>query len=267
MVASSYSAGAGAGAGLARSAVAFPRSEALPRSELWNDLVGHHTGEAAREGDDHGNEQSAHREQPELGERLGEQGLGPVHQQRTRDRADDGVPAADRAEDDHVDRRHDADEGRRHEPDLQGEHGPADARHRRRQAEHEDLVVGDVVARKADAILLVARGDQDAAKLAGEYEASEEHGAEQQHAADEIENVFRTVGPDVPTQQRAQIGDTVDAAGIALLADDQDRHHQRQRLGNDGKVDAADAPLEHGRAENEGQNRRHSDDGDQRERQ
>ena len=63
------------------------------------------------------------------------------------------------------------------------------------------------------------------------------------------------VGADVPTQQRTQIGDAVDAAGIALLADDQDGQHRGQRLGDDGEVDAADAALEHCGAENEGEDR------------
>ena len=68
---------------------------------------------------------------------------------------------------------------------------------------------------------------------------------------------FGVVGADVPAQQRAQIGDAVDAAGIALLADDQDGQHGGERLGDDGEIDAADAPLEHRGAEDEGDERRH----------
>ena len=103
--------------------------------------------------------------------------------------------------------------------------------------------------------------------LLGEHEAREEHGAEQQEAADEIEDVFGAVGADVPAEQRAQIGDAVDAAGVALPADDQDGQHGGERLGDDREVDAADAPLEHGGAEDEGRDRRHHNDRDQRERQ
>ena len=179
-------------------------------------------------------------------------GLAPIDDERSHDRADDGLPAADRAEDHHLDRRHDADERRRHEADLQREHRAADRGHGGGEAEHEDLEIGDVVAGKADPFLLVAGRDQDAAELARGHEAREEHGAEQQEAAEEVEDVFRAVGANVPSQQGAQIGDAVDAAGIALPSDDQDGHHRRQRLGDDGEVDAADPALEHRGTENEG---------------
>ena len=43
------------------------------------------------------------------------------------------------------------------------------------QAEHEDLEVGDVVAGEAHAVLLVAHRHQDAAELAREHEAREQH--------------------------------------------------------------------------------------------
>jgi hypothetical protein len=89
-----------------------------------------------------------------------------------------------------------------HKADLQREHGPADARHGGRHAKHKNLVVGHVVAGETDAILLVAHGDEDAAELAGQHKARQEHGAKQQDAADEIEDIFRAVGPDVPAQQR-----------------------------------------------------------------
>ena len=89
--------------------------------------------------------------------------------------------------------------------------------------------------------------------LLRDHKAREEHRAEQQEAADEVEDVLRAVGADVPAEQRAQVGDAVDAAGVALLPDDQDREDSRQRLRDDREVDAADAPLEHGGAEDEGQ--------------
>ena len=71
------------------------------------------------------------------------------------------------------------------------------------------------------------------------------------------------VGADVPAEQRAQVGDAVDAAGVTLAADDQDGQHRRQRLSDDGEVDAADPALEHRDAENKGRKRGHQDDGDQ----
>ena len=79
------------------------------------------------------------------------------------------------------------------------------------------------------------------------HEAREQHAAEQQDAADEVEDVLGAVGADVPAEQGAQVGDAVDAAGVALLADDQDGQDRRHRLRDDGEVDAADAPLEHRR--------------------
>ena len=60
---------------------------------------------------------------------------------------------------------------------------PPIAGHGGRQAEDEDLEVGDVVAGEADAILLVAHRDQDAAELAARARiARQEHAAEQQAA-------------------------------------------------------------------------------------
>ena len=124
-------------------------------------------GEAAREGQHDRDEQPAHGEQPELAGRFRRR---PVLAQLTSsvpdDRADRRMPSADRAEDHHLDRRHDADEGRRHEADLQREHRAADRGDRRREAEDEDLEVGDVVAGEADAVFLVAHRHQDAAELA-----------------------------------------------------------------------------------------------------
>ena len=94
------------------------------------------------------------------------------------------------------------------------------------KAEDEDLEVGDVVAGEPHPVLLVAHRHQDAAELARSDEARQEHGAEQQEAADEVEDVFRAVGADVPAEQRAQVGDAVDAAGVALPPDDQDASGQ-----------------------------------------
>ena len=125
-------------------------------------------------------------------------------------------PAAHRTENHHFDRRHDTDEGRRHEADLQREHRAAYRRDGRGKAEHEDLEVRDVVAGETDAILLVADRDQNPAELARQDEAPEQHGGEQQRAADEVEHVLGVIRPDVPAEQGAQVGDAVDAAGIGL---------------------------------------------------
>ncbi len=75
------------------------------------------------------------------------------------------------------------------------------------------------------------------------------------------------VGADVPAQQRAQIGDAVNAAGVALLADDQDGQDRGDGLGDDGEVDAADPALEHRSTDEEGEERRNDQDRQNGERQ
>ena len=94
---------------------------------------------------------------------------------------------------------------------------------------------------------------------------AEQHAAEQQPGVDEIQDVLGVVGADVPAVERPQVGDAVDAAGVALLADDQDRQDGGDRLGDDGEIDAADAPLEHRDADDQRQQRRHQRHRDQRE--
>ena len=58
-----------------------------------------------------------------------------------------------------------------------------------REAEDEDLEVGDVVAGEADPVLLVAHRHQDAAQLAAADELGQQDAADQQAAADEVEDV------------------------------------------------------------------------------
>ena len=89
---------------------------------------------------------------------------------------------------------------------------------------------------------------------------AEQDAAEQAGDLDEIQHELGVVGADVPALQRAQIGDAVDAAGVTLLADDQDGQDRRDGLGDDGEIDAADPPLEHRRADQEGKERRNDQD-------
>ena len=93
-------------------------------------------------------------------------------------------------------------------------------------------------------------------------ELRDEDAAEQQHHLDEVEDDLGVVGADVPALQRAQVGDAVDAAGIALLADDQDGQDRGDRLGDDREIDAADAALEHRGADDQGEQAGHQDDGE-----
>jgi hypothetical protein len=64
----------------------------------------------------------------------------------------------------------------------------------------------------------------------------QQHACQQQAAIDEIEDFLGTIRADVPALQRAQIGNAVDAAGVALLADDEDRQDRGDRLGDDGEI-------------------------------
>ncbi len=98
-------------------------------------------------------------------------------------------------------------------------------------------------------------------------ELGREDAAEQTGDADEVEDQFCAVGADVPAFQRAQIRDAVDAAGVALLADDQDGQDRGDRLRDDREVDAADAPLEHRGSDDEGEESRHQHDHQDRQRQ
>ena len=86
--------------------------------------------------------------------------------------------------------------------------------------------------------------------------------AEQQHHLDEVQDDLGVVRPDVPSLQRAQVGHAVDAAGIALLPDDQDGQDRGDGLGDDREIGAADAALEHRRADDQGEQAGHQDDGE-----
>ena len=232
-----------------------------------HDLLAPHTGQSVGEGHGHTDEERRHQEQPEVGEALGEIGLAEVHQERAVHRTHQAHAPAHGGVDHHLDRGHDADEGRRHEAHLQREQRAANARQRGGQAEHEDLEAGHVVAGEAHAVFLVAHGQQQRAELALLDPQAQQHAAQQHGTAEVVQDVLGAVGADVPAQQGLQVGHAVDTAGVALLADDQHRQDQRHGLRDDGEVHAADTPLEHGVADDEGQQRGDGNDGDQRERQ
>ena len=69
------------------------------------------------------------------------------------------------------------------------------------------------------------------------------------------------IGSDIPPVQRPQVGDPIDAAGIALLAHDQDGQDRSDGLGDDGEIDAADPAFEHRSTDQEGKERRNDQDG------
>ncbi len=129
-----------------------------------------------------------------------------------------------------------------------------------RDAESEDLEVGDAVAGEADPVLLVAHRNQDSAEFRAPDEVGDEDAEEQAAHLEEVEDDLGVVGADIPSLQGAQVGHAVDAAGVALLAHDQDGQDRRYRLRDDGEIGAADAALEHRRTDDQGENARHQDD-------
>src|SRR5712664_1791615 len=116
---------------------------------------------------------------------------------------------------------HNADKGRRHEANVEREHGATDRGEDGSNAEGEYLKVRDAIAREANPVLLVAHREQDAAELRVPDELRDEDADEQAADLEEVEHDLGVVRPDVPSLQGTQIGHSVDAAGVALLADDQ----------------------------------------------
>ena len=200
-------------------------------------------GEAIGESEDHGDEQSAETKQPEFGERFRKAGLREVDEHGSVDGAQDREPAADRRINHHLDRRHDADKGRRHESNLEREHGPADGGKNGADAEGEDLEIGDAVAREADPVFLFAHRHQDTAELRVPDELGDEDAGEQAAHLEEVEHDLGVVGTDIPSVERAQIGHAVDAAGVALLAHDQDGQDRGDRLRDDGEISGQRCPA------------------------
>src|SRR5271156_5500394 len=77
------------------------RPRAAQLLDPGQDLIGHEPGETAWECQHDGDEEPAHGEQPQFRKALREQRLAPVDEERSADRADQRVPAADGAEDHH----------------------------------------------------------------------------------------------------------------------------------------------------------------------
>ena len=86
--------------------------------------------------------------------------------------------------------------------------------------------------------------------------------AEQQEHFKEVQDDLGVVRPDVPSLQGAQVGHAVDAAGVALLPDDQDGQDRGDGLGDDREIGAADAALEHRGADDQGEQAWDQDDGE-----
>src|ERR1700733_14119933 len=224
-------------------------------------VVAPDTRQAVREGQHDRDEQRAKSEQPQLRKGFRKAGLGEIDQQRSVDRAEDRHPTTDSGVDHHFDRGHDTDKGWRHEADLQRKHGAADGGEYRRQGEGKYLEIRDTVTGEADAVLLVAHRHQNAAEFSEANELRYDDANEQAGDFEEIQYELGVVGPDVPALQRAQIGDAVNAAGVTLLADDQNGQDRGDGLGDDGEIDAADPALEHRSTNQEGKERRNDQDG------
>ena len=92
-------------------------------------------------------------------------------------------------------------------------------------------------------------------------ELGDEDADEQHRHLEEVEHDLGVVRPDIPSLQGTQVGHAVDAAGITLLTHDQDGQDRRDGLGDDGEIGAADTAFEHRRADDQGEQAWHQDDG------
>src|SRR6185503_8564783 len=73
-------------------------------------------------------------------------------------------------------------------------------------------------------------------------------------------------GADVPAKERLQVGDTIAATGVALIAIDAERENQCDRLRDDGEVYTTDPALEHGGTDDVSDEGRHDEHRKSRER-
>ena len=141
-----------------------------------HDLIGHQAGEPARERQHDRDEQAAHGEQPEFRERSRRSSVLPQLTSSvptTAPTSECRPPTAQKITIS-IDGTMPTNDGDM-KPTCSVNIAPPTAAMARRQAEDEDLEVGDVVAGEPHAVLLVAHRHQDAAELARDDEAREEH--------------------------------------------------------------------------------------------
>ena len=147
------------------------------------------------------------------------------------DRANDGAPAADRTEDDHVDGRYDRHELRRHEADLMREDRSAQRRHGGRDTENEHLEVGHVVAGETGRDPPRRDGNQHYGRACWQDEAARNIAPTSRTQQTKYRIYFALSVRMSQPKMRARISDAIDAAGTALPGDDQDGPSSSARLG------------------------------------
>src|SRR5690606_7525148 len=103
---------------------------------------------------------------------------------------------------------------------------------------------------------------QQAAQFTFSNKLRDKQTGKQQKHADKIENILGAVATDIPAMKRAQISDSVYAAGVTLLTDNQNGENRSNGLGNNRKVNAADATLEHRHSNQVGKQAGNHNDGD-----
>ena len=104
-------------------------------------------------------EEDTHEELPIIGEPTPAQDeFQSSDEECAEKRPDEGGAAADSRPDDALDRKQGSDIQKRHDADPGGVHCAGRCRHEGRDAEHEDAVVGDVVAHEFGSNVIVADG-------------------------------------------------------------------------------------------------------------
>jgi hypothetical protein len=94
----------------------------------------------------------------------------------------------------------------------------------RGNGENKRLEHRRVIAGETHPVFAIANGNQDFTKAAVQNEPAEKNCKQQQTRRDVVHHDFCLVLIQVYAQESLKIRNAIDAAGIALLADDHDRH-------------------------------------------
>ena len=156
--------------------------------------------------------------------------------------ADDGAAAAHRGPDHALDREHGPGVEEGDDPDPGRIERACGRGHEGGDAEHEDTVIGDVVAHEFRAHVVVADRFEHGsdARMRQRPRSNEEHDDDRK---DEPEKRGRGVV--------RIVGDAVEAAGIGLILDDEVLEDERFGERDHRAIDAVDVPLEGDDAEQE----------------
>ncbi len=115
----------------------------------------------------------------------------------------------------------------------------------------KSLKLAGGVAGEEDAVLAVADGALDLAELGGGEPFAAEIDEEEKDAAGDVEAALGGGGAHVVAEHELEIGEAVVAAHEDVIAEKQEAGGVGERLGEDGKIDAADAGAKGEEAEDE----------------